>query len=145
MRRTKARDGGNSPLDRLDQMTQRRSSPRKSPQKIPESADPEAILDIIDQRIGRLLVRSGDIESKIERLESEALPTLRDDPSSPRGRRAAAPHPRSKGPADADVSRLVRAVLAMHSAVQEIREEQRRTSEQLNEIHHRLHRRAAEN
>jgi hypothetical protein len=143
--KAKPRDTTVSPIDRLEQMTQRRSPPKRSSPKIPESADPEAVLDMIDQRIGHLLVRSGDIESKIEKLESEALPILRDD-STPTQSKPAPIRPTrdSAPPAEgADLTDLVRAVLAMQAAVQEIREEQKRTSQQINEIHLRLKQRHA--
>jgi hypothetical protein len=104
---------------------------------------------MIDQRIGHLLVRSGDIESKIERLESEAPPTLRDDPVSPRSKPIPPSKPSkpiSQSIGDTDVARLVRAILAMQTAVQKIREDQRRTSQQINEIHaHLKKRRSATN
>jgi hypothetical protein len=100
---------------------------------------------MIDQRIGHLLVRSGDIETKIEKLESEALPILRDDSTSTRSKPTPIRPTRDSVPPaeDSDLTGLVRSVLAMQAAVQEIVEEQKRRSQQINEIHLRLKQRHA--
>jgi hypothetical protein len=115
-------------------------SKRRSPPKIPESADADTVLDMIDQRIGHLLVRSGDLESKIERLESEAVPVLHDESSSKRSRLSTGRSaPASQAPSEErDITSLVRMVLSLQETVQEIREEQRRTSQQINDIHFHL-------
>jgi hypothetical protein len=98
---------------------------------------------MIDHRIGHLLVRSGDIESKIERLESEAMPGLRDDsvPLRSKAPPSKVSKPVTRVSGDIDPTSLVNALMAMQAAVQEIRDEQRRTSQQINEIHLRLKKR----
>jgi hypothetical protein len=118
-------------------------SKKRSPPKIPDATDADTILDMIDQRIGHLLIRSGDIESKIERLESEAVPALHDDFSSKKSRGSAGkPAPAAESPPnERNIAGLVRMVLSLQATVQEIREEQRRTSQQINEIHLHLKKR----
>jgi hypothetical protein len=112
---------------------------------------------MIDRRVGQLIVRSGEIEGKIEKLESEAAPALRDPSSSsaasgskppskarpqPRGQvEEEEPDGNDSGSAAADsnvpvdVNELVSWVMSLRTQIQEIREDQREMSDKIKEIH----------
>jgi uncharacterized protein (UPF0335 family) len=122
--RRKERDASDSPMARLQQMKQRRSPRVRSPPSIRESPNTLATLDEINRRIGHLLVRSGAIENKIDRLESET-PTGGRDVGEVRQVATG-----GGNPAD-----LLQMIASLQNAMEEIRDEQRKTSQQIKDIH----------
>jgi hypothetical protein len=126
-------------------------------QKSRKPSDVDNVLDMIDRRVGQLIVRSSEIEGKIEKLESEAAPALRDPSlsSAASGSKPPSktrPQPRGKveehesdgndsGSAAADsnmpvdVNELVSWVMSLRTQIQEIREDQREMSDKIKEIH----------
>jgi hypothetical protein len=156
-RRQRAAEPARKP--ELERMVHRRSraSDDSGGPKSSKSPDVDNVLDMIDQRVGQLMIRSGEIEAKIEKLESDAAPALR-DPSSSSSASASKPPREPKpqpgshveiqetdskhsGSASAqssgtvDVSELVRWVMSLQTQIQEIREDQRDISDKIKEIH----------
>lgn len=72
MKRGNAHNGS---VNRLGQMLDRSTSRKKKPgsSKIRSSIKTDALFDMIDQRIGNLLVRSSEIESKLDAIENQKM------------------------------------------------------------------------
>ncbi|OHT05003.1 hypothetical protein TRFO_27393 [Tritrichomonas foetus] len=74
-RRTGKRQSQNSSVNQLREMNDR-SSRKQIVRKTVKSNDSDAILDMIDQRIGNLLLRSSELESKLDSIERNANSTV---------------------------------------------------------------------
>jgi chromosome segregation ATPase len=106
---------------------------------------------MIDERISSLLIRSSEIDSKLDSLQasshksrssagrrrdsdsaevSDSRPHLREPHASELGLRIS-----SKNQA---LSSLVDVIKELHKEIQEMKEEQKKTSDQVNEIHKHL-------
>jgi hypothetical protein len=90
----------------------------------------DRILDTIDERIGTLLSRSSEIESKLDSLEQKS------------------PQTKSSGPVrqnlkpvfaqDIDLGTLVHQIQFLAASIEEIRDQQVKTSMQIREIHNHI-------
>ena len=157
-RRSGTRKTDTEPLTRAANMTNARSSKRKYDQR---SSD--AVLDMIDQRISNLLVRSAEIESKLDSIEgrpgrhifdfsqyassqrsksisgSSAQPTLKTATHMIQDAQRVSKNESvfSSKPVETevDIGELIAAVKNLTSEVLEMKEEQRIMSDKINEMH----------
>lgn len=146
------------PLTRVNRMINTRTS-RAGAKKRYDQSSADAVLDMIDQRISNLLVRSTEIESKLDALEgkpgrrsvdlSQYASASRTDSFQPRPPlKSTSELSPSKSQsttrvessfaskeAEIDIAELVAAVKDLTKEVAQMKEEQRKMSDQINEMH----------
>lgn len=128
---------GHSSLNRLGTMIG--SKPQKTATKHHSDRNTDAVLDMIDQRISGLLVRSSEIETKLDDLEGKpSRPVF--DLSARRNQRTYAEKQRRNVRESAqietvEISELVKTIQGLTQEVQTMKEEQRKMSDKINEMH----------
>lgn len=148
------------PLTRVNHMIGTRKS-RSGPKRKYDQGSADAVLDMIDQRISNLLVRSTEIGSKLDALEgkpgrgsldfSQYAPSAKSSsfqPHPPLQSTASLSPSKSQSQsatrvegsfaskeAEIDISELIAAVKELTHEVSEMKEEQRKMSDQINEMH----------
>ena len=114
--------------------------PHKTATKQNDNKNTDAVLDMIDSRISSLLVRSSEIETKLDDLEGQpSRPVF--DLSARRNQRLLAERQKRNAmkPQEEketiDIAELVRTIKGLTQEVQIMKEEQRQMSDKINEMH----------